>query len=181
VSFLYTARIAPCANDWREALRDGLEVVDGGVWRESFAPTAFLKTDKPVPVVLSHDEGRQVGHVTQRITHAGWHLAVFVIDHSRTLSSDRLKVGTPVSIGFTRLSHDQLPLLRDARVMRHTTAVLNELSILKANEVPAFVGAMITQAFELPAKRTAAARDVEIPATGQPIRRYGVGQVLAVR
>jgi hypothetical protein len=88
----------------------------------------------------------------QRIDHNGWHLAVFRL--SSDALAQRVQVGRPVSIGFSRLRHDELPLLRDARVMRHTICVLKELSILERNEPPAFVGAKITERLKLPAKRT---------------------------
>lgn len=154
----YIARIAPCSEDWREAIRLGEEVVDGGeLWTESFAPDAFLASEEPAPVVLDHADHKVVGHITQRTTHGGWHIAAFTLDHARNLSAvalDLLRIGAPVSIGFRALRHDKL--LAEEMVKRHTIARLLELTILGPNETPAFRGAQITSILE----RSAAARTV---------------------
>jgi hypothetical protein len=136
--------------DWRDAIRNGLDIVDRGeLWRESFAPDAWITTADPAPVVLSHFDERVVGHVSSRVVSGGWHVAAFVLDHSRGLAGvalDRLRVGAPVSIGFRRLRHDRS--LAEQGVKRHTLARLDELSILAADEKPAFPGARITQILE---------------------------------
>lgn len=78
---IYSARIAPASDTWREAIYLGAEVVDGGRrWTESFAHDAFLRSDEPTPVVLSHEDHRVVGHVVVRIAHNGWHIADFRLD-----------------------------------------------------------------------------------------------------
>jgi hypothetical protein len=108
---IYSAQIAPCSADWREAIRNGIDVVDDDRrWTESIAENAFLPTTRPVPVVLSHDESRPVGEVVVRIAHRGWFHVDFRLDASKLLAcvaADRLKVGTPVSIGFRTLGHDK--------------------------------------------------------------------------
>ena len=185
---LYSARIAPASADWREAIRNGVEVIDGGrCWRESFAHNAFIASDKPTPVVLSHFDDKVVGYVAVRIAHGGWHIADFTLDHSRVLSSialDRLRVGAPVSIGFRSLHHDEL--LAEDGIKRHTAARLDELSILGPNEIPAFRGAKIMRIHELKPKRASRARAPEpeaevIHVPADAILRRPSGRVLGVR
>jgi phage head maturation protease len=146
----YICRIAPCSEDWRDAIRNGADVIDRGeLLRESFAPDAWIATADPAPAILSHNEKQIVGHVSSRAVSAGWHVAAFVLDHSRNLSGialDRLRIGAPVSIGFRAIRHDKT--LAESGVKRYTLARLDELSILAADEKPAFPGARITQILE---------------------------------
>jgi hypothetical protein len=144
---IYCARVAPCSDDWREAIYNGVEVVDGGkLMRESWAPNAFIASGKPAPVVLSHDESKPVGHIVNRIVHNGWHIVDFVLDPKHNLAciaADRLRHGWPVSIGARSLRHDKL-LAQDG-ILRHTIARLDELSILAPNELPYYPEAKVTQ------------------------------------
>lgn len=180
---IYTARIAPCSEDWREAIYNGVEVVDDGkLMRESWAPGAFIASEKPVPVVLSHDESKPVGHIVNRIAHGGWHIVDFVLDPSHTLAciaADRLKHGTPVSIGARSLGHDKL--LAQDNVLRHTLAKLDELSILAANERPYYPDAKVTGIYEPKEKPIARKQprepglnpgDVVFYGDGSLVRRY---------
>jgi hypothetical protein len=155
----YSAQIAPCSADWREAIRNGIDVVDDGRrWTESIAENAFLPTTKPVPVLLSHDESKPAGEVLVRIAHKGWFHVDFKLDASKLLAcvaADRLRVGAPVSIGFRTLKHDEQ--LAKSGVMRHTLARFDELSILGPGEIGAYRGAKITRIYEpkpKPATRT---------------------------
>jgi hypothetical protein len=99
-----------------------------------------------------------VGQITITIAHKGWFHADFMLDHSKLLScvaADRLKVGTPVSIGFHSLSRDKS--LAESGYQWHTLAQLDELSILAPGEKPAFPGATVTHIRELkpsPARNT---------------------------
>lgn len=146
----YICRFAPCSTTDREAIRNGVDVVfDGRRMTESFAPDAFLATTERVPVILSHDPGKPAGYLTQRIVHNGWHIGPFTLDHSHWASAvalDRLKRGTPVSIGAHTLRHDES--LAELGVLRHTFARLDELSILAADEHPAITGAKIIDVLE---------------------------------
>jgi phage head maturation protease len=177
----YSAQIAPCSADWREAIHNGIDVVDDGRrWTESIAENAFLPTTKPVPVLLSHDEAKPVGEVIVRIAHKGWFHVDFKLNASKLhscIAADRLKVGTPVSIGFRTLGHDKS--LAEKGVMRHTLVRFDELSILRADEIPAYRGAKITSIYEpkpKPATRTTpkpAARATAAVPTGEVF--YGAG------
>lgn len=180
----YTCRLAPCSETWREAIYNGVEVVDDGkVMRESWAPDAFIASDKPVPVILSHDESKPVGHLVNRIVHNGWHIGEFVLDASHTLAciaADRLEHGTPVSIGARSLAHDKL--LAQGNVLRHTLARLDELSILAPNELPYYPDARVTHIYEPKAKpimraprawtRTGGCRFLRQRRDGPPIFRH---------
>lgn len=184
---VYICRLAPCSETWRDAIYHGVDVIHRGKrWTESFSPDAFITTETPVPVVLSHADEKIVGHVTSRTTHGGWHIAAFKLDHDRNLSAvaaDRLRVGVPVSIGFRTLRHD--PILAETSVLRHTVARLDELSVLAADEVPALPGARITSILER-SKRSPAV-SLDRLAVGDTVLqpgvlvRHGCGQVLGVR
>ena len=148
MSVFYIARAAPASADWREAIRLGIEVVDDGVlWRESFATGAFIASERPAKVMLSHAPDKVVGQVCSRVVAVnGWH---YVTLHDRPLEelvTCRARpdpVGTPISIGARSLAYDKL--LAEEHVKRHTVAVLDELSIVGPNEHPAYPGAQITQ------------------------------------
>ena len=190
---LYSARIAPSTPNWREALHNGAVVTDNGrLWRESFAPDAFLPSDKPIPVVLSHEDHRVVGHIGVRVAHRGWHICDFMLDHSIARSAialDMLKVGTAVSIGFSPLAHDES--LAGQGVKWHTRCRLDELSILRPDETPGYRGAKIVAIHELPdfpkpkPKRAPVAQRHHagqvIYGDGRVLNRPGIGQVLGVR
>lgn len=180
----YIARIAPCATTWREAMRHGASVVDNRKrWTESFAPNAFIATDKPAPVILSHHDGKPVGQVSGCWTDNGWHVASFDLDHSRSLSAvalDRLDVGVPVSIGFRGLRHDTK--LAGDGVMWHTLARLDELSILYPDERPAYPGAKVVHMYERRKQpATSKQTDGEIIHHAGEVLRRPIGQVLRVR
>jgi phage head maturation protease len=177
----YSAQIAPCSADWREAIRNGIDVVDEGRrWTESIAENAFLPTTKPVPVLLSHDESRPVGEVIVRIAHKGWFHVDFKLDASKLhscVAADRLKVGTPVSIGFRTLKHDEQ--LAKNGVMRHTLARFDELSILGPGDMPGYPGAKITRIYEpKPATRT---NPKPPPAARKPTAAAATAEVIVSR
>ena len=191
---LYSARIAPCTANAGEAIRNGIDVIDQGRrWTESIREGALIKpTHKTIPVLLSHDESRAVGKIHQLISHNGWWIADFTLDHSQTMSCvalDLLRVGAPVSVGYRSLRHD--PSLAKVGVMQHTVALLQELSILRHGDRPAYPGAEVTYIYQLKPiartspKRTAAAATTSEPAGevfyGGPLIRRNVGQVLGVR
>jgi hypothetical protein len=167
---MYEARIAPCAETWREAIRLGVEVVDEGrLVRESFAPKAFGKLNG-APVVLDHDESKPVGRILNGISHRGWLVVDFLIDHSKPLSAialDRLKVGAPVSIGAH--SHECDKLLEQDGIVWHTRATLDELSILQPGGLPAYRGAAITHIY--PPPKTSPARAKPKPKPKPPVPR----------
>ncbi len=79
---LVSARIAPCSQTERLAVRHALEIVghdDCEVWRESFALGAFLAAMRPAPVVLSHD-GPTIGTVSIVGPFREWHVADMLIE-----------------------------------------------------------------------------------------------------
>jgi len=79
---LVSARIAPCSETPFLAVRHGLEIVDSDdcqVWRESFAPAAFLAAPTPAPVTLQHDSPT-IGRVTVVTAFREWHVADMVIE-----------------------------------------------------------------------------------------------------
>lgn len=76
----------------------------------------------------------------------GWHEATFVLNTDKPLwdvARDLLRVGTPVSIGAKSLLRDEslADLGLATPVRRHTTAVLQEVSILSPGVMPGYKGA----------------------------------------
>jgi hypothetical protein len=172
----YIARVAPASTDWREAIRNGVQVIDDGrTWLETFADDAFLPDTDRVPVLLGHHRtDKPVGWIASRTVHNGWHVAAFTLDHSRSLSAvalDRLRVGAPVSIGAESLRRDK-QLIEDG-VMRHTLARFDELTIVAPNEQPAYRGAQITQILESPAARGSSPSDRAPAAAGEVVLHGG--------
>jgi hypothetical protein len=196
VTTIYSCRLAPCSESWREAIYVGLPTVfDGRRVRESFASTAFIADGKRVPIVLGHDrEDEPVGHVVSRIAHGGWHLADFVLDDSIPLSAvaaDRLRVGAGVSIGARSLRRDAL--LEEDGIVRHELARLEHVVICGPGEIPCYRDARITgilksasvtrsAATQEPADEDAARMHAWVAAApAGMIRRPGIGRVLGVR
>lgn len=114
-----------------------------------------------------------------------WHLE-FELKPSLTMScvaADNLRVGSPVSVGYRTLRHDES--LTDIGVKWHTVAILNKLSILRHGEKPAYPGAEVT--FILPRKHiprvaksqpaAPPARATRVPASEPPAGEvfYGAG------
>jgi len=124
-----------------------------GIWRESFAPGAFLAASEPVPVTLQHD-GPTIGHVTVVTACREWHLADMLIEaHDGRL--DRVRVRTPVSIDARSVRRDDDD---DLRIRRHTLVRLDAVAILGAGEVPWFQHAKIVGVRELPVRPTVGRR-----------------------
>lgn len=83
----------------------------------------------------------------------GWHEATFVLNTDKPLwdvARDLLRVGTPVSIGAKSLLRDEslADLGLATPVRRHTTAVLQEVSILSPGVMPGYKGAKIIRITE---------------------------------
>lgn len=83
----------------------------------------------------------------------GWHEATFVLNTDKPLwdvDRDLLRVGTPVSIGAKSLLRDEslADLGLATPVRRHTTAVLEEVSILSPGVMPGYKGAKIIRITE---------------------------------
>jgi hypothetical protein len=136
-----------------------LDVVeDGTVTPESFELGAFVGTPERVPVLLRHRDEDVVGHLLSPLTVSlGWHVAAFVLDHERPLSAlaaDRLRVGSPVSIGFHSRWLDRA--LAEVGVRLHTSAELVELSIAGPNDHAGFPGAEVVSIVERPRTRRTA-------------------------
>lgn len=150
----YIARIAPCSSTAADAAHDGATFVEGGQRvRESFASGGLTWPIESVPVLLSHDESKRVGFVSEVAERDGWYEASFVLNMNRPLSrvaQDLLCVGAPVSIGAKSLGKDEhLANLGTATAIhRHTKAVLEELSIIEPPFVAAYPGAKVIRIVE---------------------------------
>ncbi len=126
--YLYVARLAP--------LNQELPVVDpdeGPIVEYfdscAFAPTATRARD--VRLLIDHDDNREAGHFTTLRRDGPWLLGTFVIDFDTTPgvnAYDRLDVGTPISIGFTR--HTDRPKRDRPGVVHRAVATLDEASIV---------------------------------------------------
>jgi hypothetical protein len=107
-----------------------------------------------------------VGFISGVAERDGWHEATFVLNTDKPLwdvARDLLRVGTPVSIGAKSLFRDEslADLGLATPVRRHTTAVLQEVSILS----PGGDGR----------------EEITYPNGGPPLARRNIGEVLGVR
>lgn len=190
---LYVARLAPVDKGVTVFARDvGGEHSD---ILEKFERDCFSHhKDDPtkIAVILRHDDDEPVGHVVQLSRSNGWHVATFELDHSvnrSAVAADRLRVGSPVSIGFKRL-HGRY----DPGYAHHTIAELLEITVLGYGERPAIEGAeviMVLDGEPVRAGRTPSKlppRDVEPrvredsdDGRGRVLQRSGIGCVLRVR
>jgi hypothetical protein len=77
---LVSARIAPHSETDALAVRHACDVADDGhVWRESYAPGAFIAAPTPAPVVLRHD-GPSIGYEFSVTPHGAWFEAELAIE-----------------------------------------------------------------------------------------------------
>jgi phage head maturation protease len=105
--YLYVARLVPLGKE--------LPVVDlkEGPVVEYFDSCAFaLAREKPrdVKLLLDHDDRRVAGRFSMIRADGPWLVGTFTVDLETTpgvIAYDRLKVGTPISVGFTR--HNDVP------------------------------------------------------------------------
>lgn len=143
-----SVRFAPCSESQALAVRQGLDTLDDEtrlLVRESFAPDAFANGGRGAVFRLGHED-ETVGHVVCIAARDGWYHAdvrVNVPDDDEALCARvRREVvpGARVSPGFFSIDayrHD------GARVVRHRSALLDDISILGRNDVPGYVGATV--------------------------------------
>ena len=192
--YVYMARLVP--------LNQELRVVDPdeGPIVEYFDSCAFAHTAtraKDVRLLIDHDDNREAGRFTTLRRDGAWLLGTFVIDFETTpgvIAYDRLELGTPISIGFTR--HTDRPKAGRPGVIHRALATLDEASIV---DRAAYKGAEVIHRWPIrepnrTARRTAShwppgtiVRDLgngaqEISLShGAPLMRRPGGQVLGVR
>lgn len=188
---IYSARIAPASRDRVHAVRAGVQVVEpDGLWIESFdtSPSVWRKSTwknagQHVPVILSHDSRKRVGHVIALGCGGGWWEADFVLDWNDphvaardiATAADLAFLGCSVSVGFDPLdSNDDLPSSANGiGVRRYTVVRLNELSLLNRNELAKYPGARIVRAQQLtPAAHVVDGLRVE---PGETLLDHGAG------
>jgi phage head maturation protease len=199
--------VAPLCRSDRRYVRDAQRYTEHGrLVYESFGPEAFWRTSGK-PVLLDH-EGDPVGRVVVVFDgDRGWweaDLEVEVADTDPRAKEirRRMKIGTPVSVGFTNYDsvHESDP---DSSDIHHYRCVdLNEVSILGENDL-GYRGARIMQVRELgerqrakpqqkrtaptvtqPKRTNGVATFDDEPVTfsgGDPIQRTGLGEILGVR
>jgi hypothetical protein len=132
------------------SVRHSGEVVErDGNWYESFAPDCWLARGKGAQIQFGHNSP-VIGWVSV-VTGCrdGWWRADGVIDCDDAVVLKRIRVGTPVSVGFDPIHHDDDLHLR---LRRHDLAELRHIAVLRRGEIPAFAGAKITAVRELGAK-----------------------------
>jgi hypothetical protein len=173
---LVDARIAPCSETEALAVRHACDVaMEGAVWRESFAPGAFIVGGAGAKVTARHD-GPTIGHVALVVDHGGWHVADLVLDLEDDLP-DLIQPGRPVSIDARSIRRDDD---EDLHIRRHTLVQLQAVALLADGERPWYPEAKIISVRQLPARREPT---VGVECHGEPrvIVRHGIGQMLGVR
>ncbi len=135
----FDAKIAPCSEFQRDAVRSACDVADSvGTWRESLAPRCWVRKGKGAQVQLDHD-GQVVGEVEFVIDHGGWHIAQCVAEGDEAML-ERIRPGQPVSIDAhsEEMDNDFHLFIR-----RHHIVRLNHLAILRDRDVPGYKDAKI--------------------------------------
>ena len=147
--YIYVARLVP--------LNQELPVVDPdeGPIVEYFDSCAFAPTAtraKDIRLLIDHDDNREAGHFTTLRRDGPWLLGTFVIDFDTTPgvnAYDRLELGTPISIGFTR--HTDRPKAGKPGVVHRAVATLDEASIV---DQAAYKGAEVIHKWPMRAAQT---------------------------
>ena len=182
---IYVARLCP--------LRKHLPVVDPdeGAIYEYFDDCCFAlerKHPERVAFLIDHDPRRVAGRFHAITTCRGWLIGGFQLDDNEhgAYAAERLKYGTPISIGF---DPELSPELGQSGTFHRQVARLNEASLV---DRAAYRGAEI---MSIVSKRTAKASSAAVLSSGLPaageqviygkpgetIIRPGIGQVLGVR
>ncbi len=151
----YVARIAPVSSTAMDAIHDGATILDdrGKRVTESFASGGLIWPTKACPVLIDHEDRFPVGFISGVAERDGWIEATFVIDMDKPLADvalDLLRVGTPTSLGARSVLRDEslADLGLATPVTRHTTAILEEISILSPGVEPAYKGAKVIRITE---------------------------------
>jgi hypothetical protein len=157
--FILSARIAPCSETLRHAVRHACEIRDEGlVWRESFSAEAFLPITRAPAVTIGHD-GERVGTVTVLLSQGAWHYAEAMIECSDEQAA-RIRVGQPVSIDATSIRRDDDAALG---LRRHEIVRLDALALIDGErERPAYPGAKVVSINELRERRAKAIADLDL-------------------
>jgi hypothetical protein len=134
----FTARFAPI-DEWHRV---------GGI-NERYTESAFTmqglskypEVSREIPVVLRHEKDKVAGRIESLWPMEGWWHARFKLTPSlwpSAVAVDHLKVGTPVSVGFSKVRS------RDSGASRlFELCWMKELSILMWEQRPAYRGAQV--------------------------------------
>jgi len=145
-----------------------------------------MRSDKPTPVVIDHDEQRVIGRVKSvyvwddcdygtRVRK--WHFAACELDER----PDWLKRGSGASWSYHPLHTYAAGNDADTEIL--TSCIVREISLLSPAETPREPLARVAYVKELPVTHRHHAKPEEgevIPGHGAMIRRPNIGQVLSV-
>jgi len=152
VRLLVSCRFAPYSETPRLAARHGLPVVErDATWHESFGPGAWLAGGRDAQIQIGHGT-TPVGSVVVVTARDRWWEADCVVESDDPKILERIRVGTPISVGFDPVtsSDDQR-----THVRQHRLARLKHLAVLRRGEIPAYLGAKITSVTEAKARKVA--------------------------
>ena len=124
-------------------------------------------------MLIDHDDNREAGHFTTLRRDGPWLLGTFVIDFDTTPgvnAYDRLELGTPISIGFTR--HTDRPKHRPG-VVHRAVATLDEASIV---DQAAYKGAEVIHRWPMRKPKPTAHRTASHWPPGAIVRDLGDGR-----
>jgi hypothetical protein len=145
MSLLAQVKFAPCSQTPDRIVWDGLETLwDGRLYKESWAPNAWLKRETLPTFKLSHD-GDDVGEVVIVIAHNEWHIADCILE-DRPIVRELVTPGARVSLEARSLKRYEDS---DLRLVRHTIADLQHIALVKKGEIPGYLGAVVTSVREL--------------------------------
>lgn len=114
---------------------------DGAVWRESYAPGAFIATPTPAPVVLRHD-GPNIGYVFSVTPHGVWYEAELVIECDDA-QRDLIRPGRSVSTDALARSAGM------TMVISASAGIVDAVAILADRERPWYPDAKIVSVCEV--------------------------------
>jgi hypothetical protein len=116
MSLLVEVRFAACSQTPNRIVQDGIDTwhQDGRIYRESFAPGAFIKRARRAGFRLEHD-AEDVGEVTVVVAHGPWWIADCVVEDTPAVR-EAVKPGAKVSLQAQILKSREVADLRLHRV-----------------------------------------------------------------
>jgi hypothetical protein len=167
-----SCRFAPYAETPRLRVRNGIQVAEvDSIWTESFGPNCWLAGGQNAEIQFGHDAAK-IGEVIAVAAHGKWYELDAVVETNDPEVLDRLKVGTPVSLGARTLDRDDD---HDIHTRHHKLAQLQHIAIARPGERAKYPGAQITAVREAKPKP----RLTDEQARVELYRRYHAGEDFA--
>lgn len=126
MSLLVEMRFAACSERGR-IVRNGIDTwrEDGRIYRESFAPAAFVRGGR-APTFRLHHDGPDVGEVRVIVNHGRWFIADALVEDTPAVR-EAVKVGAKVSLQARSLKRHED---HDLRLSHHELARLEHIALV---------------------------------------------------